>query len=364
MKALAEHEALAFYPGSPGGLGWVLPDQDAFNAGVTDVICVFALDPAALAGGVGDVRELETSQVLPKFRICVSIAADRTRTTVPCDVVHDRETLAFVTMAVEGLPKDLSTWTDTHWAPFDAACAALGEVLMGGAHPEVKVAADTDFDIPAETGVRGVRRSTDEFSCNVKSPDAAAPSPRGHRDRPGRQEGRARPDAPAPSSVRAGDEEQIPSGLRHERIDRRWRSHSTRSSTSGPVPPSCGVEKGDAAAQAAFFVHPNPVIYVEHASDLTLQANYETHRGMTDEQFFHLEPWNVTQLCGGADVPARLAACSGRGNRLATSGTASIKVVVGEDWIVQRGPGGEVKFALYINTHHQLLPDSAPFSLA
>jgi hypothetical protein len=41
-----------------------------------------------------------------------------------------------------------------------------------------------------------------------------------------------------------------------------------------------------------------------------------------------------------------------------------IKVVVGEDWIVQRAPTGELKFALYINTHHQLLPDSAPFSLA
>ena len=25
-----------------------------------------------------------------------------------------------------------------------------------------------------------------------------------------------------------------------------------------------GVEKGDALAQAAFFIHPNPVIYVEH----------------------------------------------------------------------------------------------------
>ena len=40
-----------------------------------------------------------------------------------------------------------------------------------------------------------------------------------------------------------------------------------------------------------------------------------------------------------------------------------LKIVVGEDWIVQRVESGEVKFALYINTHHQVLPDSAPFAL-
>ena len=69
-----------------------------------------------------------------------------------------------------------------------------------------------------------------------------------------------------------------------------------------------GVEKGDAAAQAAFFIHPDPIIYVEHASDLTLQANYESHQGMTDEQFFHLEPWNVIQFCA---EPERARAVGG-----------------------------------------------------
>ena len=49
-----------------------------------------------------------------------------------------------------------------------------------------------------------------------------------------------------------------------------------------------GVEKGDAAAQAEFFIHPHPMIYVEDASDLTLQANYEIHQAMASEQFFIL----------------------------------------------------------------------------
>jgi hypothetical protein len=124
-----------------------------------------------------------------------------------------------------------------------------------------------------------------------------------------------------------------------------------------------GVEKGDAAAQAAFFLHPNPVIHVEHASDLTLQANYETHQGMIDEEFFPLEPWNVVQLC---EEPERARATGGvlwQGQPLGGEQHGLLKVVVGEDWIVQRVPSGEVKFALYINTHHQVLPDSAPFAL-
>ena len=103
---------------------------------------------------------------------------------------------------------------------------------------------------------------------------------------------------------------------------------------------------------------------VEHASDLTLQANHESHLGITDEEFFHLEPWTVTQLC---EQPERARAVGGvlwQGQPIGAEAQGLIKVVVGEDWIVQRVPTGELKFALYINTHHQLLPDSAPFSLA
>jgi hypothetical protein len=37
-------------------------------------------------------------------------------------------------------------------------------------------------------------------------------------------------------------------------------------------------------------------------------------------------------------------------------------LVVGEDWIVQRVPSGELKIALFINAFHTFLPDSAPIS--
>ena len=40
-----------------------------------------------------------------------------------------------------------------------------------------------------------------------------------------------------------------------------------------------------------------------------------------------------------------------------------IKAVVGEDWILERSPSGDLKFVLYMNTFHHSLPDSAPLDL-
>ena len=40
-----------------------------------------------------------------------------------------------------------------------------------------------------------------------------------------------------------------------------------------------------------------------------------------------------------------------------------IKAVVGEDWILERTPSGDLKFVLYMNTFHHTLADSAPLDL-
>jgi hypothetical protein len=37
--------------------------------------------------------------------------------------------------------------------------------------------------------------------------------------------------------------------------------------------------------------------------------------------------------------------------------------VTGEDWIIERTSSGALKFVLYMNPFHQLLPDSAPLQL-
>ena len=92
-----------------------------------------------------------------------------------------------------------------------------------------------------------------------------------------------------------------------------------------------GIEKGDAAAQAEFFLHPDPIIFVEHASDLTLQANYETHQGMTDESFVHLEPWDVVQLC---DEPERARA---KGGVLWQGQPAEVRMDPSRSWSAKTG---------------------------
>jgi hypothetical protein len=48
---------------------------------------------------------------------------------------------------------------------------------------------------------------------------------------------------------------------------------------------------------------------------------------------------------------------------VATAPDAVIKVIVGEDWIVQRDRSGDLRIVLYINAYHCFLPDSAQIDL-
>jgi hypothetical protein len=123
-------------------------------------------------------------------------------------------------------------------------------------------------------------------------------------------------------------------------------------------------DKGDASVQAEFFLHPEPMIFVPHGEDLTLQKNYEIHQGLTDEQHIPLGPWNVTQLCEEPQRARAVGAVYWEGRPIGSDTGALIRCVVGEDWIVQRAAGGELKIALYINPYHRFLPDSAPIDLA
>ena len=122
------------------------------------------------------------------------------------------------------------------------------------------------------------------------------------------------------------------------------------------------IEKGDAAAQGAFFLHPDPLIYLPHGADITLQKNYEIHQGLTDEKCVNLTPWSFENT---SERPER---ARGVGNvywegQPIDSTSGPLKVIVGEDWVVERVADGSLKIALYINTHHMVLPDSAPLTL-
>jgi hypothetical protein len=119
------------------------------------------------------------------------------------------------------------------------------------------------------------------------------------------------------------------------------------------------IEKGDAAEQGKFFLHPDPMIFLPHGADVTLQKNHEIHQGLSDERCVNLQPWDFQATCTDPERARATGNVYWEGVPVG-SNDGPIKVIVGEDWIVQRVPDGSLKIALYINPHHLVLPDSAP----
>lgn len=122
-------------------------------------------------------------------------------------------------------------------------------------------------------------------------------------------------------------------------------------------------EKGTAAEQAAFFLHPDPWIVVPHGEDIDLQTNYEIHQRLTDERHTLLEPLDITPLANRPERARAVGAVLWEGRPAGMPDGGLIRCVVGEDWIVQRDSSGDLKIALYVNPYHRFLPDSAPFAL-
>ena len=122
-------------------------------------------------------------------------------------------------------------------------------------------------------------------------------------------------------------------------------------------------EKGTAADQAAFFLHPEPRIFILHGEDISLQTNYEIHQKLVDEKHEPFPDWEITPLLGEPERVRAVGAVYWEGRVVGSTDGSLIKCVVGEDWIVQRTPSGELKIALYINTYHYFLPGSARMNL-
>lgn len=123
------------------------------------------------------------------------------------------------------------------------------------------------------------------------------------------------------------------------------------------------LDKGGASEQAAFFLHPSPMIFIPHGEDITLQTNYEIHQRLIDEVHAPMETLDVVQLSSQPERARAVGAVYWQGRLVNSPKEALIKCIVGEDWIVQRVPSGELKIALYVNSYHHFLPDSAPIDL-
>jgi len=122
-------------------------------------------------------------------------------------------------------------------------------------------------------------------------------------------------------------------------------------------------DKGTAAEQAAYFLYPEPRIYVPHGDDITMEANYQIHQKLTDEMHRPMQQWDITPLCGSPERVRAVGAVYWQGRVIGGGDDAIIKCVVGEDWIIQRQPSGALKIVLYINSYHHFLPDSADIAL-
>ena len=120
---------------------------------------------------------------------------------------------------------------------------------------------------------------------------------------------------------------------------------------------------GTAAEQARFFLHPEPWIFIPHGEDISLQTNYEIHQKLTDERHVTGDQWDIIPLCAQPERARAVGAIYWEGRVKDSRDGARIKCIVGEDWIVQRVASGALKIALYINSYHHFLPDSAPIDL-
>jgi hypothetical protein len=120
---------------------------------------------------------------------------------------------------------------------------------------------------------------------------------------------------------------------------------------------------GSAAAQAAFFLHPQSRIYVVQGGEtISFEEHEKLHKQWTDEH----------HLFGGFN----LSVINTAPERVRATGTVYwdaqyrdrpppnvIRAIVGEDWIIERILSGELRFVLYMNLFHHLLPGSAPLKL-
>lgn len=122
-----------------------------------------------------------------------------------------------------------------------------------------------------------------------------------------------------------------------------------------------GTQKGTGDDQAAFFLHPEPRIFMLHQADISLHGNWEIHQRIGEEHFEWMDPWTITPLCAEPERARATGAVLWQGTSLDDTGL--MQMIVGEDWIVQRVEDGSLRFALYVNTFHYPVPGAATVSI-
>jgi hypothetical protein len=124
------------------------------------------------------------------------------------------------------------------------------------------------------------------------------------------------------------------------------------------------IHGGSAAEQAVFFLHPHPRIFVVNVgASIDMEEQARLHRQWKNE-VHRLGSFIVTPLSRSPERVRAVGTVYWQAEYRDRKGPNNvIKSVVGEEWILERVPDGSLKFVLYINGFHHILPDSAPFGL-
>ncbi len=120
--------------------------------------------------------------------------------------------------------------------------------------------------------------------------------------------------------------------------------------------------EGGVAERERFFLHDNPRIYVqEQGVSMTLDEHAAYH-SQFGKQILTLGDFTVMTLSEDPDRARALGSFYWEGHFKDTT-KRPLRCVVGEDWLLERTPSGEVKFVLWLNTMHHFLADSSVKSL-
>ncbi|MHB1067638.1 MAG: nuclear transport factor 2 family protein [Candidatus Nanopelagicales bacterium] len=118
---------------------------------------------------------------------------------------------------------------------------------------------------------------------------------------------------------------------------------------------------GDAAAQGAFFLHPDARLCVPHGREYTFQEHHELHLEFEDERCVDPPQWDITQLRTDPERARAIGNVYWEGRPVNEPPGSLLKIMVCEEWIVERTSDG-LKFVLYQSTSHTPLPDSSPLT--
>jgi hypothetical protein len=113
-----------------------------------------------------------------------------------------------------------------------------------------------------------------------------------------------------------------------------------------------------ASERAKFFLHPMPRIYIiQSGISITMEEHAALHSQFS-HQILTLGDFTISQLC---DEPERARAIGSLywEAHFPDDSKPPLRCIVGEDWLFERIPSGELRYVLWLNTMHHFLEDSS-----